>query len=137
MKTSIVGTPSCGKCGTEVFTIRINRDRALLICISCGAENEMASARRNSRPLLSRLVHRLSTSLKGPDPDTRVRIDEPYQDLHAEISEFLERVTAEMRLPSEELPTGVAACSDLLWIDAGCGTGDSCSICNFVIRSDR
>jgi len=123
-------------CGTEVFTIRVNGDRALLVCISCGAQNEMASARRNSRPFLSRLVHRLSAFLKGHVPDTRTRVDDTYHDLDAELSEFLERVLTDMRPPSEELSTGVSACSDLLWIDAGGGTGDSCSICSYVIRSD-
>ncbi|MEE8372465.1 MAG: hypothetical protein V3R87_01840 [Dehalococcoidia bacterium] len=137
MKTSIVATPSCGICGTEAFTIRINPDRSLLVCISCGAENDMAPARRSGRQLLSRLVHRLSTSLKGHNPVAGIHTDDTYRDLDVELTEFLERVATEMRPPSEELPTGVSACSNLLWIDAGCGTGDSCSICSYLIRSDR
>ena len=138
METTIAATPSCGMCGTEIFTIRLNRDKAVLVCISCGAENEIRLSNGRCRQRLSGFFHRLSVVVRGRNADSKTGVDTAYQDLDvAGLTELLMTVIGETQWVPEEPVTDVSPCGDSWLGNTGSWTGYTSSISNFMMRSDK
>jgi hypothetical protein len=137
METTITAIPSCRVCGTEAFTIRVNPDKARLVCISCGAVSEIATAPEDRRPLVSRAVRWLSSLIRGSGPGTVTEGEDTGQlpDVD-EIFEFLTAVVAAKFEAPEDPPTSVSGCFDLWRSHEEGRTGQSFVVCSFAMRSD-
>ena len=136
METTMAATPSCGACGTEVFTIRVSPGKAVLVCIWCGAENEIASAGRRRRSLSFGLFRGVLGVLRNSDPGATDRGRRGPADFNIEELPDLPVRAARTACPMpEETSTDVLDCSSLWSASAESWTGYSSAVRSFTLTS--